>query len=123
LVRDFKAAGIDHNEDAFVFHLHLLADQGFVVREDGKPGFGLEGGVGGYRSWSLVPLRLTAQGHNFIETLRNKEVWATIKRDFKEVSIGTLADVAKKLAEGYAKKKIDELLNPDKGLGAFIYKA
>jgi hypothetical protein len=32
LVRDFKAAGIDHNEDAFVFHLHLLADQGFVVR-------------------------------------------------------------------------------------------
>jgi Hypothetical protein (DUF2513) len=122
-VRDFKAAGLDHNDDLFVFHLALLADQGFVARDDGKPGFGLQCGLDGSNSWSLLPLRLTAQGHNFIEALRNKEVWATIKRDFKDVSFGTLVDVAKKLAEGYAKKKIDDLLKGDKTFGTDILKA
>jgi hypothetical protein len=64
-------------------------------------------------SWAAIPLRLTAQGHQFIEALRNKEVWATLKRDFKDASVNTLWDVSKKLLEGYTKKKIEALLNGD----------
>jgi hypothetical protein len=62
--------------------------------------------------WSAVPLRPTAQGHQFIEAIRNKELWATLKRDFKDASINTLWDVSRKLLlEGYTKKKVEGLLS------------
>ncbi|HXT05550.1 MAG TPA: DUF2513 domain-containing protein [Roseiarcus sp.] len=122
-VSDFKAAALDHREDQFAFHLALLDDQEFVARDDGKLGFGLARAADGSSMWSLVRLRLTAQGHSFIEALRNKEVWATIKRDFKDVSIGTLVDVAKKLSEGYVKKKIDSLLNGERTFAGSNVKA
>jgi hypothetical protein len=74
-------------------------------------GFGLTKGADGFLSWSVLPLRLTASGHQFIEALSNKEVWATIKHSFKDVSIETLRSVALKLLDGYATKKIDALLS------------
>jgi hypothetical protein len=40
----------------------------------------------------------------------NKEVWASIKSGFKDASLATLKSVSLKLLEGYAKKKIDDLL-------------
>jgi hypothetical protein len=43
--------------------------------------------------------------------LSNKEVWTAIKHGFKDASIGTLKTVALKLLDGYAQKKIDELLS------------
>lgn len=110
-VRDFASTGLNYEDEEFVFHLGLLDDQGFVARDDRRPGYGLMRGADGTAAWSIVPLRLTAQGHEFLEALRNKEVWATIKREFKDASIGTLSTVAKKLAEAYAKRKIDALLN------------
>lgn len=102
---DLKAAGLDHNDAQFEFHMMILNDQGFVQREDRAPGIGLLKGM-----WSDVPLRLTASGHQFIEALSNKEVWAQIKHGFKDASITTLRTVSIKLLEGYAQKKINELL-------------
>jgi ABC-type sulfate transport system permease component len=64
-------------------------------------------------SWAVLPLRLTARGHEFIEALRNKEVWVTIKRSFKEASISTLWNVSQKLIEAYTKKKIEALLKDE----------
>jgi hypothetical protein len=110
-VSDFRDAGLNFHEDQFIFHVGILADQGFVAREDRKPGFGLQRGADGSVSWSIVPMRLTAQGHDFIEALKNKEVWATIKKDFKDASISTLWDVSKKLLDGFVKKKIEGILN------------
>jgi len=52
---------------------------------------------------------LTAQGHDFLHALRNKEVWTTIKKDFKG-SITAIVDTAKKLVEAYSTKKIETLL-------------
>ncbi len=64
----------------------------------------------GFQSWSVLPLRLTASGHQFIEAIENKDVWAAIKRGFKDASIETLQSVALKLLDGFAQKKIDALL-------------
>jgi Hypothetical protein (DUF2513) len=110
-VSDFQDAGLNFHDHEFIFHLGVLADQGFVARDDRKPGFGLQRGADGSASWSIVPLRLTAEGHHFIEALKNKEVWATLKKDFKDASLSTLWDVSKKLLEGFAKKKIEGILN------------
>jgi hypothetical protein len=40
-------------------------------------------------SWGAVPLRLTADGHEFLEGMRNKEAMALVKRDFKTAGIDT----------------------------------
>jgi hypothetical protein len=95
-VRDFEKLDLLHDDARFVFHMGILADQGLVERDDRKPGFGLQRGADGSAAWSMVPLRLTAQGHDFIEALKDKEVWATLKRDFKDASISTLWSVSKK---------------------------
>ncbi len=107
-IEELKAAGVDFDTDQFVLHMSILNDLGVVERDDREPGFGLVRGADGHISWAVLPLRLTAQGHQFIEALRNKEVWATLKRDFKDASVHTLLDVSKKLLEGYARKKIED---------------
>jgi len=112
-IDELKAAGVDYDTDQFVFHMNILNDLGAIERDDGESGFGLVRGIDGHMSWAAVPLRLTAQGHQFIEALRNKEVWATLKRDFKDASVSTLWDVSKRLLEGYTRKKIEALLNGD----------
>lgn len=61
----------------------------------------------------VVPLRLTAFGHEFLEALRNSQVWGTIKSEFKDASIGTLWRVSKDLLEAYTKRKISSLLGTD----------
>jgi hypothetical protein len=112
-ILELQAAGLDYDNDQFVFHMDILDDLGFVERDDREPGFGLTRGLDGHMSWSVLPLRLTAQGHQFIEALRNKEVWATLKRDFRDASVNTLWDVSTKLLEGYTRKKIEGLLKGD----------
>lgn len=55
--------------------------------------------------------KLSWQGHEFIDLARQKEIWNTIKSQFKEASFDTVITVAKDLAEGWAKKKVQELIN------------
>ena len=109
-IEDLDAAGIDYRDRLFEFHMRLLTDQGFIEQDDGDPGFGLVKSSDGFQSWAVLPLRLTSSGHQFIEALANKEVWAIIKASFKEASLSTLKNVVSKLLDGYAKKKIDALL-------------
>lgn len=109
-IMDLKAAGLDYQDAKFEFHMMILCDQGFIEQDDGDPGIGLVKSADGWASWSVLPLRLTASGHEFIEALSNKEVWATIKRSFTDASISTLKNVSLKLLEGYAQKKIDQIL-------------
>lgn len=111
-IEELEQAGFGYQEDKFIFHLSILADQNLVQREQGY-GLGYRKGTNGYISWSVVPLRLTAAGHEFLEALRNSEVWNTIKSDFKDASIGTLWRVSKELLEGYTKKKVISLLGVD----------
>lgn len=109
-IQQIKGAGFDYEDDRFLFHMQILNDQGLVAREDGEPGVGALRGADFHLSWAVLPLRLTAGGHAFLEALRNKEVWQVIKTKFKDGSIKTLVDVAGKLLEGYTTKKIQEIL-------------
>jgi hypothetical protein len=116
-IEELKKAGLDYATDEFVFHMEILNDLGVVERDDREPGFGLFRSADGYPSWAVLPLRLTARGHQFIEALRNKEVWTTIKKGFKDASGSTLMDVSKKLFEGYVRKRIEGLLKGDVSIG------
>ena len=109
-IRELGERGFDHEDKRFVFHMDLLHDQQLIARDDGRPGFGCVRGAGDSLGWSVVSLRLTADGHEFLEAIRNKEIWGVIKTSFKEASIGTMWRVAKELGESYAKKKLQGLL-------------
>ena len=110
-ILDFERAGMPYDSDEFEFHMQILNDQNLIVQDDGDSGFGMVKGIDGIRSWSVLPLRLSADGHEFIEALENAQVWETIKREFKGASIKTLKDVGLQLLEGYAKKKVKYLID------------
>jgi hypothetical protein len=109
-IDELKLHGFNYKDDKFIFHLEILEDNA-MVEGDQDVGLGCQRSVDGKISWGIVPLRLTAMGHDFIEALRNKEVWKTIKSEFKDASISTLYKVSKELIEAYAKKKIAALIN------------
>lgn len=106
------AAGYDHKTSEFRFHIRLLQDRGLIGRVDGQYGIGyltsqsFDGDECGF--FDEVPLRLTASGHDFLEAIRNKEVWATIKTGFKDASIGTLVTVSKELFNRALAKQLDK---------------
>jgi hypothetical protein len=43
--------------------------------------------------WSVIPLRLTASGHEFAEGLNNSKAFETVKKNFAGASINTIRDV------------------------------
>ena len=57
--------------------------------------------------------KLTWQGHEFIDLMKKAEVWETIQREFKEASFATIINVGRHLAEGWAKKRVNQILNND----------
>ncbi len=109
-IRALQDAGLDYEDDAFVFHFELLNDQSLIAREDGKRGFGFTRGLSGHSSWVVTPLRLTAAGHEFLEALRDKEVWSTLKTSFKDASLATMVKVATTVLEAVVKTKVNKAM-------------
>ena len=105
-----QQAGYDYTTNEFLFHMRLLDDRNLIAMTDGEYGFGYSEGADDRGSWGALPLRLTASGHDFLEAIRNKEVWNTVKTGFKDASIGTLVDVSKRLLDGFVQRKIDNIL-------------
>lgn len=112
-IREIKERGFDYEEDNFILHSDILLDRGLVESLSSRGGIGYRLMGNGSYTWSVVPLRLTADGHDFIETLNAPNVWEDIQANFKQSSIDTLKSVAKDLAIGYAKKRVSELLSKD----------
>ncbi|XYK68112.1 DUF2513 domain-containing protein [Serratia nematodiphila] len=116
-IDDLKKKGYDVDSSDFIFHMRLLDDNKFITRIDGEPGFGhlhIQHLNGFKYRWISMPLRLTSNGHDFIDALRQKEVWNSLKKEFKDVtSIQSLFGISKGLAAGFAKKKISNLTGLD----------
>jgi hypothetical protein len=102
-IEDLKEAGFDYNDAEFEFHLAILDDQGFIQQDDGHSGFGLTKSVDGFLSWSILPLRLTASGHDFLDTIQNPEVWSKTKAAAKKVG-GVGFDLFLQIAKAEAKQ-------------------
>ncbi|MDL4470748.1 DUF2513 domain-containing protein [Citrobacter braakii] len=103
--------GFNCETDTFVFHMRLLEDRGLIVRSDGEPGFGAFDSLDGATHWAVMPLRLTAIGHDFLDALRNQEVWSTLKTGFKDASMGTLMTVSKELFNRALNKQLDKIFD------------
>ncbi|EOG6122418.1 DUF2513 domain-containing protein [Cronobacter sakazakii] len=116
LLTQLEVKGYKRDDGVFIFHMRLLADNKLIERVDKQAGFGhaisseLGRGEGvTIYHWFVVPLRLTAKGHDFLSDIRQKEVWLAIKTNFKEEGLGTLTGIAKSLAQAYTRKKIADI--------------
>ncbi len=93
-IRELKQAGLSYEDARFYFHLCLLKDDGFVEREGGDPGLGVSRSLDGHYSWSAVPLRLTASGHEFAEAMGHSKAFAAVKSSLVTSSLSIMRDIA-----------------------------
>ena len=85
-------------EDILVDHLIMLIDEvGFV---SGVEAHSIDG-----KEW--LNLRLTWQGHEYLDDIRDPEIWKQTK-DGAEKLGGFSLEVVRALAKGYIKKKIEK---------------
>jgi hypothetical protein len=79
-----------HSEEEFIYHLQLLIRQGFI---DGTA--------------EMIPMTvrgLTWEGHEFVDNIRNKNIWENTKRRVSDL-VGSLSvSVIAAIAESEAKK-------------------
>ena len=93
-ITELEGAGLSRDDPQFEFHMMLLHDGGFVESESKAGGMGLSKSADGSIEWSVIPLRLTASGHEFAEAMGNNNVLRTLKKSFVGASITTMRDVA-----------------------------
>jgi hypothetical protein len=77
------------------YHLSLIREAGFIDDGGVRPAVGL-----GFR-------RLTWAGHDFLDSVRDPEVWAKTKKGAIAAG-GFTFDLLKDLAKGFLKKQIEE---------------
>jgi hypothetical protein len=108
-INELKNNGFSSEEDIFPFHMAILYDKQFIESRSPEYAFGYQSTDIGPR-WSVLDLRLTAPGHEFIASLNDPDVWTEICKNFKKSGIDTVKSVAIDLAKGYAKKKVKALI-------------
>ncbi len=86
------------------YHVQLLAEAGFLVAQDLQH-LGAEGYV-------FRPKRLTWAGHEFLDDVRDPEVWRRTKEGAQSVGSFSL-DVLAALAKGFIKKRIKDTTGID----------
>ena len=72
-ITELKSQGFDYSDRNIHFHLQVLHDKGLIERQDGEDGVGYSEDSHGTGLWSAVRLRLTTDGHEFLETIRESE--------------------------------------------------
>jgi hypothetical protein len=82
------------------YHMGMLVDEAGLVR-------GIAGHSIGRQNW--VDLNLTWQGHEFLDAVRDSEVWRRTKEGASRVgsfTIGFLVEIAKTYAKQVAKERL-----------------
>ncbi|MGD1335867.1 DUF2513 domain-containing protein [Vibrio harveyi] len=97
----------------FAFHMGILHDQGFIqyLFSNGRSPFTPDYDDIDDFSWCDCNVRLTAQGHDFLAALRQKNIWKAVKEDLKENSIETVWKVAQAMATKLATSKLEKYLD------------
>ena len=103
---ELESAGIDYEEPSFEFHMHLLLDDGAIESDSQAIGFGLQTSPDGYKQWSVIPLRLTASGHNFAEALQSSTVMTFVKKNLTAASVTTIRELAVAAAKAELAKRV-----------------
>ena len=108
-LKDFPMLDLkgDVNDDVhkFVFHMEILEDQGFIEPAINTSSIGIKR-ISHTYSWSVIPLRLTASGHDFASALSKPGIIEELRSKFKDAGPGETV----KAVFGLATKAFDRKL-------------
>jgi hypothetical protein len=85
-------------DEEVALHLRMLENSRFIETDPEKP-------IG---TWILRFRQISWQGREFLDTVRDPEIWAKTKKGAEEAK-GFTIDLLKDLAKGLVKKQIEEL--------------
>lgn len=97
------------DENKFIFHIEILVDKGLIEGALRGKSIGISRTLEGKYTASIIPWRLTADGHDFAAAITKPSVLATIKEKFKTEGLSVVIDIAKKIAEKRAEKLLGQL--------------
>ncbi|MEA2994201.1 MAG: hypothetical protein QOD40_3121 [Alphaproteobacteria bacterium] len=92
---DAEVAIQDYSEDQVGYHLSLLKEQRLIETPGSQPMIG------------IIFRRLTWEGHDFLDAVRDPEIWKKTKKGTEAVGSFTF-ELVKDLARGFIKTKIEE---------------
>jgi hypothetical protein len=93
---DSEVAVANFSADQIEYHLDLLREQNLIECPGSQPMIGIT-----FR-------RLTWEGHDFLDAVRDPEIWRKTKIGAEATGSFTF-DLVKELAKGFIKTKIEEL--------------
>jgi hypothetical protein len=86
-------------DDLFFHNCYLIADQNLIVNQAGNSDIGLEWGLrreDGFTQ-SVIPLRLTAEGHEYLSAIKEPARWKKIKKIAGSAGLQVIIAVAKSI--------------------------
>ena len=86
--------GVSHEQ--IDYHLSLIREKGLI-----------EPAEGGTMDGSIYFRRLTWEGHDFLDSVRDDDIWKKTRNGAQEVGSWTF-DLVKDLAKGFIKKQIEQ---------------
>lgn len=92
---DEEVAVPGYDADAIAYHLDLILGAGLIAGPDKQPIAGIT-----FRGF-------TWEGHDFVDSVRDPEIWQKTEVALKQAG-GFSLDLAKALAKGFIKKKIEQ---------------
>ncbi|MEI8609347.1 DUF2513 domain-containing protein [Enterovibrio sp. Hal110] len=97
--------------DKLVFHMEIMEDQGLIESSTNISGIGFQrmGGRGGF-SVSIIPLRLTARGHQFASDLSKPGVIEKLTTTFKDAGPTETVKVVFALGKNFIDSQLKGLL-------------
>jgi hypothetical protein len=87
-----------HTDEEIAYHVEILADAGFIEAED----------LSSFSGYDWRAKRLTYQGHEFLDTVRDNKVWSETKKIASTVGAGSVT-VLFEIGKAYIKQQL--LLN------------
>tara|TARA_Y100001934_G_C12169997_1_gene686239 strand:- start:71 stop:544 length:474 start_codon:yes stop_codon:yes gene_type:complete len=107
-------SGVNEDEEKLkklIFHMEILADMNLIQSASGKPGIGFRC-YGDSYSVAAMPLRLTADGHQFAADLNKPSVLETLKKTFKDAGpkevVKLVFSMGRKITDNQLSKLMDE---------------
>lgn len=94
------------DDELLAFHLLLMEERGLVADASGDPGVGVSVCASGEVVVSYISLRLTADGHDFAQQLRDPVVYEKVKAVMGTSGLGVAVSVAGAVVTQLAKRAL-----------------
>lgn len=101
----------DEKLEKLIFHMEILEDQGLIESTINSSGIGFGRSLSGQYTVSVIPLRLTASGHQFASDLNKPGVIEQLKISFKDAGPKEVVNIVFTLGKKILEKKLDGFIS------------